>query len=81
MTTSATKMRVKVADEVWLATAVLHRKHPERFDFSIEEIMESGRALTGEGVGGLIRHGFYIHIVQNCVATKPPNQGRSRMLV
>lgn len=81
MTTSATKSRVKVADEVWIATSVLHQKHPERFDFAIEEIMESGRSLAGEGMGGPLRPGFYIHVVQHCVANRPPQPGRYRMLV
>ena len=31
---------IKVADEVWIATALLHREHPDLADFTIEEIME-----------------------------------------
>ena len=31
--------QVRVADEVWLAAATLHRMQPDRTDFSIEEIM------------------------------------------
>ncbi len=81
MPTTATKARVKVADEVWLATAVLHRMHPERFDFSIDEIMESGRSQIGDGIGGSLRPGFYIHVVQHCVASRPPQPGRYRMLI
>lgn len=77
----ATKARIKVADEVWLAAAVLHRMHPERFDFSIEEIMQSGRSLVGEGIGGALRPGFYVHVVQHCVANRPPQPGRNRMLL
>jgi len=81
MTTLLAKSRIKVADEVWLAAAVLHRMHPERFDFSIEEVMESGRSLVGDGLGGTLRPGFYIHVVQHCVANRPPRPGRYRMLV
>jgi hypothetical protein len=36
--------KVKLADEVWIAAALLHREHPESLDFSIEEIVE--RAAT-----------------------------------
>ena len=82
MATSATaKARIKVADEVWLAVATLHQRNPERFDFSIEEVMESGRSLVGEGLGGALRPGFYIHVIQHCVANRPPQPGRYRMLV
>jgi hypothetical protein len=80
MTTLAAKTRVKVADEVWIATAILHQKHPERFDFSIEEIKQSGTDMWRESVGPL-RPGFYVHVVQHCVANRPPNPGRYRMLV
>ena len=73
-------VQVKVADEVWVATATLHRRHPDRFDFSIEEIMESAKQMWREGVGSL-RPGVYIHVVQHCVANRPPNPGRLRMLV
>jgi hypothetical protein len=80
MTTTDAKARVKVADEVWVATALLHRKHPDRSDFSIEEIMESARQMWREGTGSL-RPGVYIHVVQHCVANRPPSPGRVRMLV
>jgi hypothetical protein len=74
------KERVKVADEVWIATALLQRKHPDQFDFSIEEIMESARQMWRESTGPL-RPGFYVHVIQHCVANRPPNPGRCRMLV
>jgi hypothetical protein len=73
----ATKPRVKVADEVWIATALLHRDHPERSDFAIEEIM----ARAGEeSLSGPLRPGVYVHVVQHCVANRPANPGRYRML-
>jgi hypothetical protein len=80
MTISAIKTHVKVADEVWIATALLHKKHPERFDFAIGEIMESARQMWRESTSSL-RPGFYVHVVQHCVASRPPNPGRPRMLV
>jgi hypothetical protein len=80
MTTLTGKSGLKVADEVWLAVALLHKKHSDRFDFSIDEIMESGRQMWRESVAPL-RPGFYVHVVQHCVANRPPNPARNRMLV
>jgi hypothetical protein len=31
---------VRVADEVWIATGLLHRENPVREDFAIEEIVK-----------------------------------------
>lgn len=73
------KSRVKVADEVWIATALLHREQPTQPDFAIEEIVErAGR----EAVAGSrsVRRSLYVHAVQHCVANRPPNPGRYRML-
>jgi hypothetical protein len=71
------KPRIKVADEVWIATALLHREQPAQPDFTVEEIVE--RAAR-EGIAGPIRPGVYVHAVQHCVANRPPNPGRYRML-
>jgi uncharacterized protein (DUF1778 family) len=32
--------KVKVADEVWIATALLHHENPSRSDFTLSEIVE-----------------------------------------
>jgi len=69
---------VKVADEVWIATALLHRENRDRKDFSVEEIMARVRK---EKMSGEVRAGVYVHIVQHCVANRAPNPGRYRMLV
>jgi hypothetical protein len=74
---SATFLAVKVADEVWIATALLHREHPAAVDFSIEEIVERAQR---EGLHKPLRPGVYVHTVQHCVANRPPNPGRYRML-
>ena len=37
---SKTRSHVKVADEVWVATVLLHQEHPEQPDFSVEQIVE-----------------------------------------
>src|SRR6202035_1427828 len=69
--------KLKVADEVWIATALLHREHPEHVDFTIEQIVERARR---EGLHQPLRPGVYVHVVQHCVANRPPNPGRYRML-
>ncbi|HMD09675.1 MAG TPA: hypothetical protein VKH63_19240 [Candidatus Acidoferrum sp.] len=69
--------QVKVADEVWIATALLHRECPAATDFSIEEIVERVRQV---GLHRPLRPGVYVHIVQHCVANRPPNPGRYRIL-
>jgi hypothetical protein len=69
--------QVKVADEVWIATALLHREHPSAQDFSIEEIVDRARE---EGLHKPLRPGVYVHVVQHCVANRAPNPGRYRML-
>lgn len=71
------KLEVRVADEVWIATALLHRENPQREDFTIEEILT--RAAT-ENLHEGIRPGVRVHAQQHCVANRPANPGRYRML-
>lgn len=68
---------VKVADEVWIATALLHREQPKRQDFTVQEIVD--RAAR-ERVHDSLRPGVAIHAYQHCVATLAPNTARYRML-
>jgi hypothetical protein len=74
----ASAIQTKVADEVWIATALLHRDHPTQADFEIEEIMQRAAVEAGNDP---LRPGVYVHIVQHCVANRPPSPGRYRMLV
>jgi hypothetical protein len=69
---------VKVADQVWVVVAVLHREHPEREDFSVQEIMTRARR---EPITRPPRPSFHVHVIQHCVANRRPNPGRWRMLV
>lgn len=69
---------LKVADEVWIATALLHREHPESSDFTVDEIMER---VKKEGLHRPLRPGVYVHAIQHCVANRRPNPGRYRMLL
>src|SRR6266478_3423980 len=69
--------KVKIADQVWLATLLLHKERPEQPDFAVEEIVER---VVREGIGEVNRTSVYVHVIQHCVANRPPNPGRYRML-
>ena len=68
---------IKVADEVWIAAALLHREHPEAADFSVKELEAR---LVREGLTDDKRPGVYPHLSVHCVANRPPDTGRYRML-
>jgi len=77
-TPSSARTAVRVADEVWIATALLHQEHPDQTDFAVEEIVSRAQK---EGIELPLRPGVYVHVVQHCVANRPPNPGRYRMLI
>ncbi len=77
MANIATETALKVADEVWIAAALLHREHPGSADFAVEEIVERARR---EALSKPLRPGVYVHVIQHCVANRLPNPGRYRML-
>jgi len=68
---------IRIADEVWIATALLHRERPRAADFSLKEIEAR---LVREGLTGERRPGVYPHVSVHCVANRPPNPGSYRML-
>ncbi len=74
----ASKTKLKVADEVWVALALLHREHLSQPDFSIEQITQRAQQEAGSDP---LRPGVYVHIVQHCVANRAPSPGRYSMLV
>jgi hypothetical protein len=74
---TASSADVRVADEVWIVTALLHQEQPDKGDFAIDEIMERARK---EKITETLRPGVYAHVVQHCVADRAPNSGRYRML-
>ena len=74
---TTTGTALKVADEVWIAAALLHHEHPEAADFAVEAIVERARQ---EGLHKPLRPGVYVHVIQHCVANRPANPGRYRML-
>ena len=71
---------LRVADEVWIAAALLHRQYPDRADFSVGEIVRRAEAERATGAAAL-RPGVQAHAYLHCVANRPPNPGRYRMLV
>ena len=79
-TNALPKPSLKVADEVWIATAMLHQQHPKSVDFSIEEIMEFAGTAQELRLLRPLRAGFYVHVVQHGVANRPANPGRYRIL-
>ncbi len=68
-------MNILVADEAWLATALLQTEHPEAEDFSLEEIRDRARREFHD-----TRPGVWQHIVSHCVASNRPNPAQYRML-
>lgn len=66
---------MKVADEVWVAAALLQSENPERDDFAGREIKERARRE-----GWALRPGFHQHVSSHCVANKPADPANHRML-
>ena len=68
-------MPIRVADEAWIATALLHKEHPDANDFSLDEIHEKAvKEFRDE------RPGVRQHIVTHAVASNPPDPARIRLL-
>lgn len=73
MQRAATDLRV--ADQVFIAVALLHRRFPAREDFTVNEIVDWALKEFGP-----LRPGIRVHIYSHCVANKRPDSGRYRML-
>lgn len=69
--------QMKVADEVWVAMALLQSENPDRRDFSVKEIR--ARAAR-EPWGKNLRPGFMQHASYHCLANKAPNNVNHRLL-
>lgn len=65
-------------DAVWVATAMLHREHPRTAGFTVSEIVNR---VEGEHLSSLAATTIYQHANQHCVANRPPNRARLRMLI
>ncbi len=68
-------MHLRIADEAWIATALLHREHPQAEDFGLAQIYARARQEFQDD-----RPGLWHQIVSHCVASKAPNPGQYRML-
>ena len=71
-------MQTQVADEIWIATALLHRQHPDRSDFSVDEIVM--RAEAENVPDSQLRVELWEHAIQHCVVNNAYDPGRYRML-
>jgi hypothetical protein len=70
-------LEIKVADEVWIACALLHNTNPQEQSFSTIEI--ANRVLQ-ENIYGSIRPGIQVHIATHCIANMPAQPNKCRML-
>lgn len=68
---------IKVASEVFIATALLHREHPEADGFTVTEIVNR---VKRENLFGDLRPGVRVHADLHCIANRPPNSVRHKML-
>lgn len=66
---------MRVADQAWVAIALLHREHPERDDFSLEEVIRR----ADKEFGHPLQPGVRQHIVSHGVAQNEPTPARLRM--
>jgi len=67
---------ILVADEAWIALALLQKRYPARQSFSAKEILEQVRK---EHAFPELRPGVQVHIHQHNVANVEPNPARQRM--
>lgn len=66
---------LSLADQVWIAAALLHQEHPEQEAFTVAEI--EGRAR--QEFGG-VRPGLLTYLREHAIANRKPNPGRYRFL-
>ena len=68
-------MNIRVADEAWIATALLHKEQPEAEDFGLDEIYDRAMKEFRDR-----RPGVKQHILSHAVASNPPDPAQIRML-
>lgn len=74
----ASTAALKVGDAVWVAVALLHQRNPKRTSFPVAEIVDEVKA---RGLTDREENSVYVHANQHCVANRPPNPAKLRMLV
>ena len=67
---------IRVADEAWLALAMLQYEHPDRESFSAKEILDQVKV---EHANPELRPGVQVHIYLHNVANVEPNSAKYRM--
>ncbi|HSW50830.1 MAG TPA: hypothetical protein VLH09_11680 [Bryobacteraceae bacterium] len=67
---------ILVADEAWVALALLHNENPQRLSFGAGEIR---KRVEAEGIAPNVRAGVTTHIGQHNVANVEPSSGTYRM--
>jgi len=72
---SSSTNAIRIADGVWIATALLHRDFPERPDFTESEIQ--ARFLAEGLPRGDHSNSLPAHISSHCVANSPRSRKRS----
>jgi hypothetical protein len=70
-------LELKVADAVWVATAMLHQERPGAEGFEVADIEEK---VKQEHLTDKKDSSIYLHANQHCVANRPPNDAKLRML-
>ncbi len=65
------------ADAVWIATAMLHDRHPEASGYTPAAIQDE---VLRNSLTSALPKTVYQHIVQHVTATQPANPNRRRML-
>ena len=68
---------IRIADEVWIAAALLQREHPLTADFNFKELEAR---LVREGLTDDKRPGVQPHFSAHCVANLKPSPATYRML-
>ena len=71
-------MSLKAGDSVWVATAILQQQHPEESSFPVSEIVAKVKEL---GLTDREEISVYVHANQHCVANRPPNPAKLKMLI
>jgi hypothetical protein len=66
---------MRVADQAWIATALLHRENPGQLDFSLQQIIER----ADQEFGRPLQPGVWQHIVSHGVAQNNPTPARLRL--
>jgi hypothetical protein len=68
---------LKIADAIWVATALLHLGRPAQNAFTIDEIVEKTVSL---GLTNAAEKSIRQHVLQHCEALSKPQPNRSRIL-